>query len=817
MNRDLVRTTSFRLKPEHFGYVHLYRAGRRFQAVWQRLEDAYSRGDQRDQRKLPYKGFVTALRVYSADFVRMFVDRGQITIASRQPLDVDVLQSAFNAWEYAVWPQLAKGALSDVVDDLQGTHVSVWDSVQVRPRACANADTWVWEVAGWEIAHRLASAALVLDGGITATLRLDTNGNLLTWDRPVTAPSARLGPAFALHRIKPKLVTIPGLSAPALNFEGSLTRLSVLWGFVKRAWIDRGPDRSLLAVDVKRRKVGDDWQSYFADASTEVLRRMDLNEIADPQHIDLQSSKVVRGRLSQARTGFPIGTGPGQMFHEAIALHVHRCVPDLEPVELCKARRSLPSPNQGALASADVKAAARHVRGKELRIVALYAGDDTRKRMLDAVRPVFPSLPRRVLDGEIYEDGPLEITFCSPRGAELLIQNGDATAIRDWIGGVARRWTNDKIMTAALIETTPEDDRSAEGDDPKFVIRDALANMGIVSQFMSSSSAPKPKRGSSEPLKDHAAERALWDLLRGAGAFPRPFPNVSAVPDGTLLVGLHVVQRRLSGPNSFNKGFVISLVAAEAGGRDARALAPDGKWYPLGRATAAFHATGHDFERERVVSWIDGGLSSLLNQFPSRSAIIFADAIGCRRFFTALKDTGGDGVPSIVRGGRAALVRVRSSEVPRPAGIGEWPDDDLPGKPHTQNALLKHAHEDWDGAHYYINTPRNMSVQGMHRTNTRFSAAEEDPASLRDNWQALNLTEFLCIRSGPFESETLYDLAALLCREAPTWDGTLDLPSPCHLAKAMVEDHPGQYVQHDDAPPPRRRIPLDAPAQQVTR
>jgi hypothetical protein len=89
-----------------------------------------------------------------------------------------------------------------------------------------------------------------------------------------------------------------------------------------------------------------------------------------------------------------------------------------------------------------------------------------------------------------------------------------------------------------------------------------------------------------------------------------------------------------------------------------------------------------------------------------------------------------------------------------------------------------------------------MAAQGSHRDFTRFTV---DPRHLGDNWHALNMTEFRCCAAGPFEPSDLYELAALLCRQAPTWDGTLNWPSPVHLARALVEDHPGRYLAEGGA------------------
>jgi hypothetical protein len=40
-------------------------------------------------------------------------------------------------------------------------------------------------------------------------------------------------------------------------------------------------------------------------------------------------------------------------------------------------------------------------------------------------------------------------------------------------------------------------------------------------------------------------------------------------------------------------------------------------------------------------------------------------------------------------------------------------------------------------------------------------------------------------------------LMNVFCRHAPTWIGTLERPSPMHLARAIVLDHPDKYEARD--------------------
>src|SRR5688500_11450040 len=94
-----LRTTSFRLPPEALGSVYAYRAGSRFDAAWQRIEDAKR---LTEFRRLPHASLCVALRVMSSDFVRLQVrtwERDPFFLVSRRRLTASMLREALLAWE----------------------------------------------------------------------------------------------------------------------------------------------------------------------------------------------------------------------------------------------------------------------------------------------------------------------------------------------------------------------------------------------------------------------------------------------------------------------------------------------------------------------------------------------------------------------------------------------------------------------------------------------------------------------------------------------------------------------------------------------
>ena len=58
------------------------------------------------------------------------------------------------------------------------------------------------------------------------------------------------------------------------------------------------------------------------------------------------------------------------------------------------------------------------------------------------------------------------------------------------------------------------------------------------------------------------------------------------------------------------------------------------------------------------------------------------------------------------------------------------------------------------------------------------------------------------LEPGRWEPTKLIEQVAMLCRIAPTWDRTLRWPSPLHLARAIVRDHPHRYFVDGEAEAP---------------
>ena len=82
---------------------------------------------------------------------------------------------------------------------------------------------------------------------------------------------------------------------------------------------------------------------------------------------------------------YPIGDGPGQVFHDLVAQHALRCLPGAKNVAMVKVRLALarrPKPPTGLAA---VEGAVKATGEKRFHIVILYGNDRTRLRLANAL------------------------------------------------------------------------------------------------------------------------------------------------------------------------------------------------------------------------------------------------------------------------------------------------------------------------------------------------------------------------------------------------------------------------------------------------
>lgn len=812
MEKTVIRTTAFRLAREHFGRVYVYRRGPRFTQAWAQLENQWRRtGDVADLKRLPYGGLTTALRVLSGDFVALErrVFGSSVFAISRSPISEGTLAMAVGAWEVHALG-LQNEPIGSVLDDLSCDEVDVADQIQRRPGLCpavAEGANWVWDVAVWEVAHRMASMPMETDNG-RVRLRLDSDAALLTWDRLVGPEQSE--DARAMHKTVLNLMTIPGIEEPVVSMQSGLVRLAPSWREARGAryaWAELTAEGPILRGRVRTTRKEAGFNTFWADRAVEVLRGVNLEPLPSAES-ELSSDGALRTGYRRQPSSHKIGRGVGTWFHECIAHHGNRVLgPSARCVELESSRPSWPRKKRIAprvpLGFDDDETELK------VRLVVVYASASVRRRVRDALAAVLtddadhsdgPGLEvfledlRDLPDGTPLRRGPIEARFIKPPSAEpWLLQRHRAGAIEEWLASWMVLTGEEGVATAALVET---DETASNGKDeladPKQVLRAALARRGIVSQFVTAASAPDVRvrkvRGQGVP-KDHAAVNAVYDLMRSAGFFLRPFPKFEG-DENAVVVGVYGT-RVTSGTTGRRPSYLVNLVAVSLGSRDAWGYVDKKGWVPIDEATAWFLGTDHvltDLEARKRVERAVGQLPLVLGD---RRAILLFDALGCRRFWPCLTDKSGERTEAWMRRNGTAVVRVRAvtSEVPRPAGVGCWADGFQPAR-HTDFRPMSVPDAQGSAPVFVLSGSAVMSQGQSARKSTRFSAS---PRGLKEDWHSLGTTELLVTEAGTWSSKQLTEQVAMLCRVAPTWNGTLRWPSPLHLARAIVRDHPHDY------------------------
>lgn len=810
------RTTAFRLTDEHFGTVHVYRPGEAFTRVWGDLERNWrDRRGNSDFYRPPYRGLATALRVLTGDFVALErrADNGHAFIVSRKPISAANLKMAIGAWEARALGD-PSGSVSRVVGDLHPEAVRVADLVKRRPRLCPNIEEgWVWDVGIWEVAHRLAASPMRTDSS-PVRWRLDSDAALLSWDQLLHIPNKN---DAAMHKLTLYLITVPGVEDPVVSIQASLVRLAPAWRFAGRAryaWADLGPLAPILRGAVRRKpNANGEYTTQWDDGAAEVLLGASLDPLPSLAGEPIPTGAVRTGFASQPQFN-PFGTGVGTWFHECVAHHARAALGAASrPVTLATRR----TPNGIEESAARLPLGLdQPVAESRLRVVIVYADAEQRRRVRDAIAEVLtdeaherdqPALAEvrtqlsRLDDDKELLLGPFAFRFVKPDAAEMyLLQRNAQDKIEQW----ADRWSRFATgSVAAIIETdadTADDIKKKDGlADPKPVLRRYLAAKGIATQFITSASAPQVKKRQDaqdeEKFREHAAANAFSDLLRSAGFFLRPFPEYGC-GDGTLVVGVYGA-RLTNKTTKSGTSYVVNLVAVSLGQREAWGFVDGKGWVPLGEATASFLSSDQRRNNDRdAKALVERAVDSVFGRFGNRKVILLFDAFGCRRFWPCLTDkSDGKPEPWMTSNGKAVVrVRTATSEVPRPAGVGDWSDSLTPAR-HTPFRLLEMEGGEGIVPAYVVAGSAVMDREISARESTRFAA---EPRNLKKNWHALGITELHVLDAGKFDREALLRQIASLCRIAPTWDRTLRWPSPLHLARAVVRDHPHGYFDEGE-------------------
>ena len=342
-----MRTTAFRLNDNAFGRVYGYHCGEIFNAAWQNLERRWRSTRVNKYENLPYGSLEAALRVLLNDFVivNSWIGTERYVFLSRQSIDKALLRRVIRAWETLVFGDA--GPLTSAASDLTEHELMAASVIERRQGACPLIQAgWAWKSAIWDVAHRLASRKLETDAR-KVSLRLDSDASLLTWE-DLVAGEMKNGNVYAMHRIIPKLITLPDVEDPVLSLQSSLVRLDPGWYGNGWAWADL-KGAMLLRAYVRVRPYDGvngvtSWAVEWADQAAELLEKLRADPLPRLDPLPSATGDARKGFRTQPKKKWALGSGVGPWFHEFVARHAYAVLDGIaEPIDMYAPKHAWPT------------------------------------------------------------------------------------------------------------------------------------------------------------------------------------------------------------------------------------------------------------------------------------------------------------------------------------------------------------------------------------------------------------------------------------------------------------------------------------------
>ncbi|MFJ1598481.1 RNaseH domain-containing protein [Streptomyces sp. NPDC088261] len=813
------------------GTVTAYPLTKEFAAAWDDLPHT------KRHRRQPYAALATGLVAATGQPVRLFgegelADDERATGSRMLLLTTDNaldyrLRVAVRAWERHIREGKGASGLADFLPEPDGDR-SFAEFITFRSGMVPTAPNWVFRTAAWQIMKQLACAPILLDERRSPlTLRMDTDGSLLAWDRRDLIVN-RSGSAFSMARVSARLITRAGVDDAVVCFDAHLSRVSPQGHWAKNVWIDRGDAGTpILRLPLLRSldKETEHWRSDLNPAIAKILEACQLQPLRIPDELP-DVPHLVRPHMAGSRF-HALGSGPGPRFMLRLHEHIVRMLPRLVPLTYETDRRiKLLNPVKqypaGGLPAAGVGSSGYD----RVTLACVYSTSEARQRMLDelgelAGRPVSPD-PDSSAPVAINDRLDVVARHCP----DLLAHE---TANRAALLDSLRLSAGPGHLVAAWLETEFHPAAERPALDAKPHLRRLLGHLGMPTQFLATDPLELPDDVSprSAETKKYAARAALRDLLRSSGVLDDRLlvaltgeRLANPLDRKALLVGIHM-RRQQTGASS--APFVLVMVAMYV---DPDALEPwrvlvySGRrraWVRAAEGTADFYAgpigttrLGRTQEKaERTREEIEDRLLALCaTNGADIPVVIFADTRSTRTVWPGLQDSKlgagplpGDGLRA--RGGDVAVVRLSTDvkEIGRPVTRREranMPKDPLqPAAPDRKVYRLTDS-----TANSWLLAGRSVTIKSKGGDRgaryTRWTLPPELRSELRVPWHAYTAREILVVQSGTWLPESLVALTARLCDQSVSWDDRTTLPGPLHLATVIDEDHPEYRASAED-------------------
>ncbi|MEW2084949.1 RNaseH domain-containing protein [Streptomyces sp. NPDC005283] len=562
------------------GTVWLYRFPDKIEHEWKRLRAVY-RGKTGSEANLPYAGLLMVLRASGATSATLnptSKSKPPQFLALSQRLSPAHLRAAVALWEQALLQTPADeislayhSDLADLFASVEPEEVAVWDHVRLGPHA-VDADGWVWDAAGWNLASLVAGAGLAVDGR-TIALRPDTENNVMVWDaehlwsnnwldaRPAkdkkndslekVAEEAqepeewKIRRHYAALRVEVAMKSLHSLPVPLVVMTPRVSRLSNQINSARTAWwAPRSPSRPLLCLNLGGKGKYTHLEHTSRLALDAWVRLMDEpvfprgpkdTEFLPVSAMDLSGEPGDFRALIPFSKSFPLGKGVGLHTVTTLAEHLSAVTGQdlVSGTQVAKVLSVAPRKTEYGrdatlLDDTDLNDIMAAAGCSKLRVLALYQHQEMRTRMQRLLAYHFgrPDLADGMPDDEIVQLG-CHTEVLLHRAPQLLCHSehhdrrGELT---DALPGLAAEDTG----VVALVETEYDAKewgrrrraarREEEGAvdpyalDAKPEVSRHLARHGVLAQFLTPETrkrrSKKKEREAASPLEALGMELA---------------------------------------------------------------------------------------------------------------------------------------------------------------------------------------------------------------------------------------------------------------------------------------------------------------------
>lgn len=843
MTTDLdqgLHTLSYRIDPQTLGTVAIYPMSPDFLAGWDGMTAILRQRLGRDEVLPTYSALTTALSAVTGQPMQLFSRRGETPglLITTEPIDPWILHTAIRKFEQLTTGDHSSDTLAALLPvGIEPEVRDLADFITTDPESKAvSAPHWVFQAARWTLARRIAAAPVIIDGHLPIQLRMDTEGNLLAFDNPISRPFGPVMVGHATQYVSTAISTVPGAASLYLKLDAHVARHPMKWFAVKNAYVSRGDDP---AAPVLRAPVLSPYPDkgrhhpQVAGHTADVIDALGLTPISLPADFGATAGPV---RLIGKPSRHPIGKGPGVRFLYQLGQHVTRQL-GRPPLRYARTAMSAKISEDRPIPAGKVDAAVRAGGSEQLRIVCLYSTPAVRRRMQDAVGSYCADQTdplAGVPDGKVVQ--------LSPRLSAVMAAGGDLLEHGPHLRELGSRpWLEVPQQTALVVlaETYWDPEDPPEGD-AKPAVRRLLGGRDIVCQFLNSRWEPKKPKSAKKPAPDadgavvdavpvdHPAIGAVRDLFRQAGIVDDRLGK-SLVKRGrslldrpAILVGIHIRQntpRRKGGQKPANS-LVVRLTALytetdlDQPWRLASGDGPSNPWLSYREGNAKYYASPIGIgdlsrtvkDREAIQTFVDRSLEAA--GFPAdRPLVLFVDAESCKGIWPGLNDTslGRGALPGdSISHPDVAVVRCASgSRVPQTTHRGHGkPVADPHQPPLPRMSVYEH---DEAGTLSWALTQASKTYRGKTidakagATYTRWTLPAGKEKLNSDDWHALSMIEITIPKPGSWQPKVLAELTARLCNQAASWDDRTKKPVPLHLAERSDLDHPQR--KDDDSGP----------------